>query len=361
MTGTSPGVHPWHRLREWATAVYHRGMRTPVGRALHRFNHFRGTRLAGTVTFYAFLSVFPILVLAFAVALRVIGPGGVDQLEDFVEQYVPGLADQLGLQRLRSSAASLQVIGVATLLVVGLRWVDATRASVRSMWGLPDREGSWVAGTARDLVSLAGLGVLVAVSLAATTWVSGVSGAVLDRVGVVGPVGEAALEVVAYTLSGLTSALIVAYVVTGLPRIAIPWRVLLPAALAGGVSLEVLKRLLVGYVSGFATDSAYGAFGVPVALIVWIYVVARLVMVIAAWTAERCGAPLVQPRFIEAAAALRAAGEDESQVQAQDEAVAQAVRPIAERRAHQEGRRQGLVLGTLLGAVVVLLLRRQRR
>ena len=62
---------------------------TPVGKAFHRFNHFRGTRLAGTVTFYGFLSVFPILVLAFSLTLRVVGADGVAQLEAFVEEYIP--------------------------------------------------------------------------------------------------------------------------------------------------------------------------------------------------------------------------------------------------------------------------------
>ena len=59
------------------------------------------------------------------------------------------------------------------LLITGLGWVDATRASVRSMWGLPDKDGSLVARKLIDLLVLGGLGVLVGVSLVASTWVSG--------------------------------------------------------------------------------------------------------------------------------------------------------------------------------------------
>ncbi len=335
---------------------------TPAGQALHRFNHFRGTRLAGTVTFYGFLSVFPILVLAFSVTLRVVGPDGVAQLEQFVEEYIPGIADELALQQVRRSAASLQVVGAVTLLVTGLGWVDATRASVRSMWGLPDRHGFFLWRKLIDLVALVGLGALVALSLVASTWVSGEGERLLRWLGQDGSTaGVVVTNVLAQVLASLTATLLVAYILSGLPRIRVPWRVLLPAALVGGVALEVLKRLLIGYISGFAGNNTYGAFGVPVALLVWIYVVARLLMVVAAWTAERCQAPLVQPRFVEAAAAMRAAGDEEA-----DEEEAWEVEQLATLTGAEGGRQQGgsrvtTGLALVVGLVAGLLLGRRSR
>lgn len=339
----------------WASA-------TPLGRAVHRFNHFRGTRLAGTVTFYGFLSIFPVLVLAFSVALRVVGTDGVARLEDFIEGYVPGIADQLALQQVRQSAASLQILGVGTLLVTGLGWVDATRASVRSMWGLPDKHGNIVVRKLVDLLALIGLGALVALSLAASTWVSGEGERLLVWLDLDGSrAGLVATTVLAQVLASLTATILVAYVLAGLPRIRIPWRVLLPAALVGGVALEVLKRLLIGYVSSFASNNTYGAFGVPIALLVWIYVIARLLMVIAAWTAERCDAPLVQPRFLEAAAAMRAAGEAreaEEEEAWEVEHLATALPSDSSRVARSRGR--DIALGAVAGVAVGVLLRRRR-
>jgi membrane protein len=347
------------RVRHRVVEAMHHVSGTSVGRAFHRFNHFRGTRLAGTVTFYGFLSVFPILVLAFSVALRVVGADGVARLEDFIEGYVPGIADQLALQRVRSSAASLQVVGAATLLVTGLGWVDATRASVRSMWGLPDKDGILVVRKLVDLLALAGLGALVALSLAASAWVSGAGERLLERLGVAESQAGVVLAVVlAQGLALLTASLLVAYILAGLPRIRVPVRVLLPAAVVGGVALEVLKRLLIGYISGFAGNNTYGAFGVPVALLVWIYVVARLLMVVAAWTAERCDAPLVQPRFLEAAAAMRAAGDER-------EAAEEEAREIEHAAGARPGpggrpRARDVALGVAAGFAVGLALRRRR-
>lgn len=335
---------------------------TPIGEAFHRFNHFRGTRLAATVTFYGFLSVFPLLVLGFSVALRIVGTEGVAELEEFVEQYVPGIADDLALQQVRASAASLQIVGVATLLVTGLGWVDATRASVRSMWGLPDRDGNVVVRKLVDLLALVGLGALVALSLVASTWVSGAGERLLRWVNQDdSTVGLVASNVLAQALALLTASLLVAYVISGLPRILMQWRVLLPAALVGGLALEGLKRLLIGYISGFASNNTYGAFGVPIALLVWIYVIARLLMVIAAWTAERSHAPLVQPRFIEAAEAMRAAGDlAEAKKEEQWEAEHLPGRAPGASEPRRTPRARDLALGAVVGVALGGALRRRR-
>lgn len=357
-TGGSALARARARLNHWLDRARH----TPIGEALHRFNHFRGTRLAATVTFYGFLSVFPLLVLAFSVALRVVGAEGVAELEGFVEQYVPGIADELALQQLRTSAASLQVVGIAALLITGLGWVDATRASVRAMWGLPDRDGNVVVRKLVDLVALTGLGALVALSLVASTWVSGAGARLLALLNQDdSTAGLLATNLLAQALALLTASLLVGYIISGLPRILIRWRVLLPAALVGGLALEALKRLLIGYISGFATNSTYGAFGVPIALLVWIYVIARLLMVIAAWTAERSDAPLVQPRFIEAAAAMRAAGDaKEAAKEEQWEAAHLATSADGTARDGLARRGRDVALGALVGLALGAAVRRRR-
>ncbi len=358
---TAPGL--WRRTRERVHAANQWAKATPIGRSLHRFNHFRGTRLAGTVTFYGFLSVFPLLILAFSVALRVVGSDGVAQLEDFVEQYVPGIADELRLQEVRSSAASLQVVGVATLLVTGLGWVDATRASIRAMWGLPDRDGNVVVRKLIDLLALVGLGALVALSLTASAWVSGEGERLLALTNQEGSTaGLIASNVLAQTLALLTASVLVGYILAGLPRILMQWRVLLPAALVGGLTLELLKRLLIGYISGFAGNSTYGAFGVPVALLIWIYVIARLLMVVAAWTAERSDAPLVQPRFLEAAAAMRAAGDAEEARQEERLEAEHLARGADGTTSDRPGgsRRRDMAVAAAIGVAVGMALRRRR-
>jgi membrane protein len=62
-------------------------------------------------------------------------------------------------------------------------------------------------------------------------------------------------------------------------------RDLLTAALIGAVGFEVLKLALSSYLGYVAGRSLYGAFGTPVALLLWINFINRLLLYCVAWTA----------------------------------------------------------------------------
>ena len=61
------------------------------------------------------------------------------------------------------------------------------------------------------------------------------------------------------------------------------------AGLIGAVCFELLKWLLTGYLQGVAGKTMYGAFAVPVAVVLWINLMARLLLYCAAWTATAAG------------------------------------------------------------------------
>jgi hypothetical protein len=81
-------------------------------------------------------------------------------------------------------------------------------------------------------------------------------------------------------------------------------------------------------------------------------------MVVAAWTAERCDAPLVQPRFLEAAAAMRAAGDDREAAEEEAREIEHAAGVQAGRDGHPRAR--DVALGVAAGLAVGLALRRRR-
>jgi membrane protein len=83
----------------------------------------------------------------------------------------------------------------------------------------------------------------------------------------------------------LADFLLLLYVLTLLPGVHPPRRDLVTAALIGAAGFELLKLLLGSYFKGVASKSMYGAFGTPVALLLWINFTAKLVLFCAAWTA----------------------------------------------------------------------------
>lgn len=268
------------RLRE----VWARLQRTRLLRAWNRYNDLRGNRLAGAVTFYGFISLFPLLVLAAAVASAIAGPDGIETVQDLVDENLPGV--KVEVQTFFDNAGTIGVIGAATLLITGLGWVDATRAAVRSMWGIEDQPGNVVVRKAGDFAALAALGVLLAVSWGVSVVIGGLTEEVLEFVGIGGGFGRAVLWVVGAVVSVAVSAAMFAFLLAGLPRIPMGTGNLVIAAISGAAVFEVLKQFLVGFVVGTAAQSTYAAFAAPLALLAWIYLVTRLLMFLAALTAE---------------------------------------------------------------------------
>ncbi len=93
------------------------------------------------------------------------------------------------------------------------------------------------------------------------------------------------LQTAAFAVAAGTDFLLLLYVLTLLPGVQPSRRRVTVAALTGAVGFELLKLLLSGYIQGVAAKSMYGAFGVPVALLLWINLTTKLVLFCAAWTA----------------------------------------------------------------------------
>ncbi|WP_162605807.1 YihY/virulence factor BrkB family protein [Jiangella aurantiaca] len=279
-------------------------------RAWKRYSDLRGNRLAGASSFYGFVSLFPLLVLSAAIVSAIAGPSGVDTVQDIVNENLPGL--EVDVSTFHRNAGTVGVIGAVVLLFTGLGWVDSVRAAVRSMWGLDDQPGNIAVRKGLDILSLAGLGVLILVSSGASVVVISFAGEVLDWLGFGS--GGWMLRVVSGLVSVGASTALFAYLLSGLPRIVVPVRILAVVSLLSAVVFEVLKQFLVQYVAGTATQNSYAAFATPLAMLAWIYLVTRLLMVAAAVTAESAIDEL------EAAERAEAAGPLQSQTRGEEPA-----------------------------------------
>lgn len=315
--------------------VWARLQRTRPLRAWQRYDDLRGNRLAGAVSFYAFVSLFPLLLLSAVAATLVAGPSGVEVVQEIVDENLPGLG--IDVSTFYDRAGTLGLIGLATLVFTGLGWVDACRAAVRSMWGLDDQPGNLVARKAVDLLALIGLGVLIVVSWGASVLLGQLAQTVLDELGLEGWLSRAALWLIGSVLSIGASAVLFAYLLTGLPRIKVPVKELALTAIVGAVAFEVLKQFLVSYVAGPASRSAFAAFATPLALLAWIYLVTRLLMYLAALSAESA---------IEASGATAEdAGEPGAEAQSDGAGSAVVLTPTV-----RQARAVGVAAGAILGA-----------
>jgi membrane protein len=268
-------------------------MRTHAYRAYDHFNDAHANRLAGAVTFFGFLALFPMLTLAAAVAAAVLSGGQVASLQHDVSRQLPGVADSIDLGALVRNAGTVGVISAIALLFSGLGVVENLRESIRALWSLPEDDGNPILRKVFDIGVLIGLGVVAAVSIAASSVGSAAAGWVAGHIGLSDTgIGHELLKAVGFAVAVLADMLLFAYLLAGLPRIAEEFRtdgrrrLLVWAALLASVGFELLKLLISSYLSHVATTSMYGAFGTPIALLLWINFVFRWFFYCVAWTAS---------------------------------------------------------------------------
>lgn len=275
-------------LVEHAEVLAKRGQGTTAYRAFTRFRLRRGTRLAAAMTYSAFLSLFPLLLLVVAATAAALGQKGVETLNRRIDRQLPGLAGKFSLDDMVSNAATVGLISALLLAWAGLSWVNTARGSLRMVWAVDDMPGGYVQRKALDLLSLLGLGATLIVVAAATTVTSGFATTVLRWLGAENTgTARLLLQVLGILLSLIVQTAMFAYLLAGIPRLSMPRRVLLGTAFIAAVVFEVTKGLVAGYILGVAGRSVYGAFGVPVAILVWFNLTFQMLLALAAWTATR--------------------------------------------------------------------------
>lgn len=261
---------------------------SPAYRAFDRFRDQRGGRLAAAMTYSAFLSLFPLLVLALAVTAAVLGDSGVQTLNQHIEEQLPGITSRLNLDTMVDNAATVGLVSGVILLWAGLSWVNMARSSLRTIWGVEDMPGNFFSRKAIDLLALVGLGVTGAAVIGATTLTSSFASSVLQWMGIADyGVAKLLLQGLGLLLSLAAQTAMFAYLLAGIPRLQIPRRILIGTSVVAAVVFEVTKGLVTSYVTQVASKSLYGAFGIPVAILVWFNLTFQMLLGLAAWTAIR--------------------------------------------------------------------------
>ncbi|WP_043677101.1 YihY/virulence factor BrkB family protein [Streptomyces xylophagus] len=259
---------------------------THVWRSYERLDRVKWSQLSAAMTFISFIALFPLLTVAAAIAAATLSTDQQHELQDKIAEQVPGISDQLDIGSLVNNAGTIGLIAGAVLLFTGIGWVGSMRECLRAVWELPDRDENPLLRKLMDTGVLVGFGGAVLATIAISTVASALVDWISRELGLVaGGWGGILLRIAAFGVAVLADFLLLLYVLTLLPGVEPSRRRLFVAALIGAVGFELLKLLLSGYIQGVAAKSMYGAFGVPVALLLWMNFTSKLVLFCAAWTA----------------------------------------------------------------------------
>jgi membrane protein len=256
------------RVKRWWRALEARWPWLAIAAATQgRFNELQGGYLAGAITLAAFLSVFPLILVAVAVLgfFSLGHPDVSSRMLDLLAIPSHGEAASTVRQAIdtaEESRRAASIVGVAGLLWSGLGLVAALQYAYDSVWQVNGR--GW-----RDK-AVGGLWLVGAAALFVASFA--ITAAVQFLPGFLAPVEFLVAFVIGAGLFLWADKL--------LPNRDIGWRPLLPGAILGGIGFEVLKILGGIYLPrAVASSSAlYGSIGVVFAILAWLFFFGRLIV-----------------------------------------------------------------------------------
>lgn len=287
---------PTPSLIQRAKALFAWWQRTRPARANARFGARGGGVLTGGIAYAALFSVFAALTIGYTVFMAVLG--GNDELRqkvlDSVNDSLPGLIDTGDGQgmidpdslELSGGLTVTGIVAVVVLLLSAIAAMAALRTAVRAMFAEEGAGGNAVLGKARELGGFAGMAFAVLLSALVTTGVASASAWILDSLGW----GSAATVVarvlgilVAFVIDAATFLLIVWVLAGERPA----WWDLRWGAIIAGVGIGTVRILGTSVVAGSVSKNPlFTSVAVIVTLLVWINLIARIVLLAAAWTAD---------------------------------------------------------------------------
>jgi membrane protein len=237
-----------------------------------KFADDQGGFLAASVTYYAFFSIFPlllVLVTLLGYALES-NPSLQRRVLDSALADFPVIGPQLqtNVHSLRGSVAAL-IVGIAVALWAGTGVALALENALDHIWGVPiRRRANPIHARLRALVWIVALG---GVTLAGT---------VLGSASAFATYGPA-VRVLALLISLGMNLVVFLAVFRVLTSHSPSWRDVLPGAIVAAVSWEVLQTA-----GGYIVDrqlrhasSTYGVFAIVIGLLSWIYLAANVTLI----------------------------------------------------------------------------------
>ncbi len=237
-----------------------------IGLALQaRYGELNGNYLASAVTLAAFMSLFPLLLVASSV-LGFLASGEPDLANQLIDNMgLTGSAADTVRQMISTAESSRQaasIVGLGGLLWTGLGLVAAMQYAVNTPWqitgrGMKDKLSAllWLAGFGPLFLATFGIAVVLNFLPALLSPLGVVAGLALN------------------TAMWLWTMKVLLHRKVG-------WRALLPGAILGGVGLEVLKLVGAVYVPRLVASASalYGSLGVVFAILAWMLFFGRLIV-----------------------------------------------------------------------------------
>lgn len=246
----------------------HRWLAVPLA-VIKKFGDDQGGHLAALVAYFAFFSLFPLL-LVFVTILGFVlqgDPSTQASVENSVRSQFPGIGQSLQLSALHGHTIVL-IIGILTSLWSGLGVTNAAQQAMDRIWAVPFKaRPNFVKSRLRGLALLFSLGAMFLVATLASGLVTG---------GLGGPL----LTVAGIVFSLLVNVGLFFAAFRLMTTHSVQTRCLMPGVYVAAVAWEILQvvgGIYIGHVEKNWTGT-YASIGFVIALLVWLHLGSQLTL-----------------------------------------------------------------------------------
>lgn len=248
------------------------------------------SRLAAALAYYSLLSLAPLLVITIAIAGFFFGYDAArGKVAGELGAVVGGQA-AVGIQSVVASAHSPVTgvistsVGIVTLFIGASGVFGELQASLNTIWEVKPKPGRGVWGEVKDrflsFTMVLGVAFLLLVSLILNAILSAIGARFSEAL----PGGELVWQAFNFVFSLSVITGLFALIFKFVPDAEIRWRDVWLGAAVTAVLFTIGKVLLGLYLGKAAIGSAYGAAGSIIALVVWVYYAAQILLLGAEFT-----------------------------------------------------------------------------
>ncbi len=239
------------------------------------------SNMASGISYFAFLSLFPLLLGLLAIFSLFLPPEAMrSELITFFGQYLPGSLGilQSGIEEIARFRGVFGLVGVLGLLWSGTGVFSAVTHGINKAWDIPYQHPFYIRKP-RELGMVAGTGCLFLLSLGTSTFLTRLGQVQLPITGIV--------VNILTILVALSFSLVVFLLVHKLsPAIWLSWKHIWPGAVLSTILFEVAKTIFVFYINSSSHyDAVYGSIASVIISLVWIYYSAFILLLGAEFSA----------------------------------------------------------------------------
>jgi membrane protein len=205
---------------------------------IQTFSDAQGALLAGSMAYFTFLSLPPLLMLAGSVLGGILhaNPSIVTALSEAAAKITPDGRGREVLDQLSRARVALGLTGLAALMYAGTGFVGTLTGALNRLWDVPPSRRNPVLQKVLNLLVVTLMGVILLGSTALTIWLGQVSrNAPVDS-------GRTLARWLQLVASPALFLLVVLMLYRLLPARFLSWRSQLPGALFAVLGVEILKR-----------------------------------------------------------------------------------------------------------------------